>query len=192
MKHFPLVCALVLALAFSFSGCDRGKPGSHTVSKPSAADAIHSDDLVAFDCVFCTDTLSDELDVYSYSHCEFTVSGVADGRAACRMRGWSGCADDFDISFSMAAGELAELQQLLRDQGILAQNGLVAQTGGVEEMGMTISADYADGERLYVYSNSSVPFPAALTPLCEYFERQARSAGCGDELPCSLLQTADD
>ncbi len=157
-KIMALVVVSLLALVLLPSCADKemikkeDMPGGlRDWSWKDAPKTIESKDIERFECEFGFSEGQEE--AYFYYVFEM-VRG--DQAALCRMQAYDNGRPHLDWDFEAPLAALDDLQSLVDQHGLAKVNGLDKHTNGLPEaLGALLLVDYASGERIYAYDNSS-------------------------------------
>lgn len=150
-------------------------PGSRDeYTDPSAAKFITSKDIISFKCEFECSYLWET----SYSYCIFDLERKDDD-ALCKIQTFRDLQIISNLEFQAPLSALDGLQAMIDEHKLMKHNGIFNHTNGLPEgYGVSLSVDYASGERLSFQDNQDVIISEKATAaLHDFFRDVAQDAG---------------
>jgi|LSQX01.2.fsa_nt_gb hypothetical protein len=126
-------------------------PGGLRDRSWDAPKTIQSKEILRFECEFSFNERQEEGYFYFIAGIE-----AGDRTALCRMSGYDGFTETLALEFEAPLDALKDLQALADQYQLARYNGIDRHTNGLpDRYGSRLLIDYASGERIYAYDNSS-------------------------------------
>lgn len=126
-------------------------PGGLRDRSWDAPKTIQSKEILRFECEFSFNERQEEGYFYFIAGIE-----AGDRTALCRMAGYDGFTETLALEFETPLDALKDLQMLADQHQLARYNGIDRHTSGLpDRYGSRLLIDYASGERVYAYDNSS-------------------------------------